>query len=122
MDPFFSNTEKEIVTLPLVTGNGILVIQEHEGSSMYSFMHVDCYGNSLGRPTGRLIFQDGNITDCGVNGVSDQAVLAVLVDRANDRYQADPSVENASFLDYLRCAYNAFDDIAVKAKAATLQV
>ena len=52
-----------------------------------------------------LLFQNGPIAEVGVNGVTHEALLAILIDRL-EHFQAGPYAcpENASALDFLEAA------------------
>lgn len=58
-----------------------------------------------------LLFQNGPIADIGVNGITHEALLAVLIDRL-ECFQAGPYANdyNAAALNHLRSAQGALQD------------
>jgi len=60
-------------------------------------------------------FQNGPIAEAGVNGVTHEALLAILIDRL-ESFQAGPykCAENQDALDHLRKAMTALQDRTLK--------
>lgn len=63
-----------------------------------------------GEETFALVFQHGPIAEVGVNGITNEALLAIVMDRLegfqSGRYACE---ENADALDHVRAALNALD-------------
>lgn len=55
-----------------------------------------------GRQLGRVTFQNGPIKECGVNGITQEALLAIVIDRLRS-FQAGPFAceSNQKALDYI---------------------
>jgi hypothetical protein len=64
--------------------------------------------NQITFPRKHIDFQKGSIAECGVNGVTGKALLAILIDRL-ERFQAGPfaNYHNALALMHLQAAMNA---------------
>lgn len=60
-------------------------------------------------------FQRGPVKECGVNGVTNEALFAVVIDRL-EKFQAGPfaCAENASALWYLKGALRKLDERTAK--------
>lgn len=54
-------------------------------------------------------FQDGPVPECGVNGVTNEALLAVLIHRTEHLDSLFPCDENKIAIDHMKSALAAFD-------------
>lgn len=80
--------------------------------------HAYCIKNNLDTPLTNIGFQNGPIKEAGINGVTHEALLAILIDRM-EGFQAGPykSVENEHALKSLRDAL-AYLQARTKARIA----
>lgn len=85
----------------------IAVDQRGQGNAHYEY---EILGPSEVR-VGRISFQNGPIKEVGINGVSEEALLAILMDRL-DGFQGGVygCKENATTLDRLQAAMDLMQD------------
>lgn len=80
--------------------NHLYMIRGYDSTSNASDPFVARYGNGSDHST--ILFQNGPISEAGVNGVTHEALLAILIDRLRS-FQAGPHacVENKVALHHL---------------------
>lgn len=66
---------------------------------------------------GKLDFQDGVIPEVGVNGLTNEALLAVLIDRTEKLNAKFPSQYNLDAITFLKGALRSFNDRTLSRKA-----
>ena len=101
---------RELTSHKVNPANDVLTVTAHDGpgpggaSHAYSIMAPDGQGTTL-------LFQKGPIAEVGVNGITHEAVLAVLIDRM-EGFQSGQFANdyNAAALDHLRSAAGALHD------------
>lgn len=108
MDPFDPAPSRDVVPPDL---NGLRVVTFGEPGHFYSA------GTSDEGLIGQIEFQNGGVAAKGVNGWTNEAVLAVLIDRTKILDAKFPCDENKSAIQSMQAALDVFN----KRTAARLQ-
>jgi hypothetical protein len=93
--------------------NDVLLVQVHDepghGGACHAYtITIPNGGAESTDTTVPIYFQNGPIKECGVNGLTHEALLAILIDRM-EGFQAGPyaSADNQEALDAMRTAQTA---------------
>lgn len=98
-------TYKEIIMQIYQDGNGLTV---------HAFDHVKedlghFYNVILEKQTAYIAFQNGPVPIHGVNGVTNESLLAILIHRTNVINEQFPCEENKTALDHMQKALESFN-------------
>lgn len=66
---------------------------------------------------GKIDFQDGVVPEVGVNGVTNEALIAILIDRTKKLNAKFPSQYNLDAIAFLNGALRSFNDRTLSRKA-----
>ena len=81
----------------------------YEDGHYYEARHTDIGDSEVHTELGELNFQNGPIPVAGVNGWTNEALLAVLINRTEVLNNKFHSEENDRALFHMKCALDAFD-------------
>lgn len=68
------------------------------------------YGIRFGQSNGKIFFQNGPVKEVGVNGVTNEALLAILIHRTETLNKLFPCAENEAALEHMQKALQSFND------------
>lgn len=73
--------------------------------------HAYCIKNNLETSLTNIGFQNGPIKEAGINGITNEALLAILIDRM-EGFKSGPyaSVDNSVALNSMKCALGALQN------------
>lgn len=79
--------------------------------------YADIQAGINSRPLTTVNFQNGPIPECGTNGLTNEALLTILIHRTMVLNEQYPCEENANAIRYMKEALDAFNQRTINRKA-----